>query len=98
MQSIQSQEPGFEGTSLGQDEDCSLHLQSITKVDKGVNHPVGRGLISFQVESDNLRLINAVMHKVYLSEIVQCTAPLTQNLDLSGKEGCTACDPRALYL
>ena len=98
MQSIQSQEPGFEGTSLGPDEDCPLHLQSITKVDKGVNHPVGRGLISFQVESDNLRLINAVMHKVYLAEIVQCAAPLTQNLDLSGKEGCTACDPRALYL
>ena len=53
----------------------------------GVINPVGRGQISFQVESDNLRLINAVMHKVYLAELVQSTAPLTQNLDLNGKEG-----------
>ena len=98
MQSIQSQEPDFEGISLGQDNDCSHHLQSITKVDKGVNPPVGKGLISFQVESDNLRLISAVMHRVYMAEMVQCAAPLTQNLDLSGKEGCTACDPRAVYL
>ena len=98
MQSIPSQEPDFEGISLGQENDCSHHLQSITKVDKGVTPPVGKGLISFQVESDNLRLISAVMHRVYMAEMVQSAAPLTQNLDLSGKEGCTACDPRAVYL
>ena len=98
-QSIDSPQSGFEGTLVGLNEDCPPHQQPSTKMDQtGVINPVGRGQISFQVESDNLRLINAVMHKVYLAELVQSTAPLTQNLDLNGKEGCVICDPRVLYL
>ena len=33
-----------------------------------------------------------------MAERIQATAPLTQNLDINGREGCIGCDPRVVYL